>query len=210
MTVMIDRFFGVHPEVIRSGLFSKLKEGEIRLYIALMERSEFLCTREVILTDEQIRELVGVAPRTLCNARKKLREVGLILSRSGGGNKYKYILCDPTTGKPYPGETKVKAPYQKADPARPQDAPKETRAQPPRNKLQKTAAPCTPGAYGIPLSFFQLRVASFAGLTRRLDVANPQVLLGSMQDLLLSSAKFAPEIAAIDLFCEVCEAGRHS
>lgn len=116
MTVMIDRFFGVHPEVVRSGLWAKMKPGEKDLYIYLMEQSERHCQRELTRTDQQITQLVGVAGRTLCNARKKLKEDGLIQCKSGSGNKYQYTICDPTTGKPYPGYPKTPAKYQrKAD-----------------------------------------------------------------------------------------------
>ena len=82
MTVMLDRFFGVHPEIVRSGVLKDMSEGEIRLYLALMERSEYRCNRELTLTDEELRELVGVAPRTSCNARKSLQERRLIQCKS--------------------------------------------------------------------------------------------------------------------------------
>ena len=151
MTVMIDRFFGVHPEVIRAGLLSRLREGEIRLYLALMERSEYLCTRELTLTDEQFRDLVKVAPRTSCNARKKLQEVGLIQYRRGGGNKYVYVICDPTTGKPYPGDPKVKIPYQKVNETHPSAAPRKTTA--PGGAIQSQDTKSSPKVHGLPLSF---------------------------------------------------------
>ncbi len=106
MTVVLDRFFGVHPEIVRSGVLKDMSEGEIRLYLALMERSEYRCNRELTLTDEGLRELVGIAPRTSCNARKSLQERRLIQCKRMTGNKYRYTICDPKTCEPYPGDPK--------------------------------------------------------------------------------------------------------
>jgi hypothetical protein len=101
---MLDSFFGVHPHVLRTGLWRKMKPGEKDLYLYLMEESERCCTREIQATDAQISKLVRTASRTLCNARKKLQELGLIRYRSGQGNKYTYVICNPKTGQPYPGD----------------------------------------------------------------------------------------------------------
>ena len=103
MTVMLDKFFGVHPFVIRTGLWSRMNPGEQSLYIYLMVESERCCTREMKRSDHEITSLVGVAGRTLCNARKKLQEYGLVVCRRGEGNKYTYTICNPATRQPYPG-----------------------------------------------------------------------------------------------------------
>jgi hypothetical protein len=103
LTVMIDSFFGIHPSVLRGGLWRRMKPGEKDLYVYLMEESERRQTRELTATDNQITNLVGVAPRTLCNARKKLQERGLIQYERGEGNKLQYTICNPKTGQPYPG-----------------------------------------------------------------------------------------------------------
>lgn len=107
VTVMIDKFFGVHPYVTRSGLWAKMKPGAKDLYIYLMAESERNCTREMKRTDAVITLAVGVSGRTLCNARKKLQEFGLILCKKGEGNKYNYVICDPLTHQPYPGDPRV-------------------------------------------------------------------------------------------------------
>jgi len=99
--------------LVRSGLCSKMKPGEIRLYVCLMHRSERNSSREVTMTDESVRKDVGAAPRTVCNARKKLQEYGLIQCRKVTGNKYRYTICDPATGKPYPGDPKQPIRYEK-------------------------------------------------------------------------------------------------
>ena len=107
MTVMIDSFFGVHPYLLRFGLWRKMKPGEKDLYLYLMEESERCCTREIRATDAQVRVAVGAASRTLCNARKKLQEHGLIRYKAGQGNRYIYVICDPKTGLPYPGDPRT-------------------------------------------------------------------------------------------------------
>jgi hypothetical protein len=104
VTVMIDSFFGVHPCLVRSGQWAKMKPGEKDLYLFLMEESERRCTRDLTATDVQITVAVGTASRTLCNARKKLQEYGLIRYNAGHGNRYRYVICDPKTGEPYPGD----------------------------------------------------------------------------------------------------------
>ena len=107
MTVMIDSFFGVHPYLLRSGIWRTMKPGEKDLYLYLMEESERRCTREITATDAQVTVAVGAASRTLCNARKRLQEYGLIRQKSGHGNKYTYIICNPKTGQPYSGDPRI-------------------------------------------------------------------------------------------------------
>ena len=113
MTTMIVKFFGLHQELIRSGLLAKMKIGETKLYLYLMHESERCRTREIKRTDSEIAGRVGVAPRTLCNARKKLQEFALIRCQRGDGNKYIYTICNAETGKPYEGSPKVQARYER-------------------------------------------------------------------------------------------------
>lgn len=110
---MIDTFFGIHPHVIRSGLWANMRPGEKDLYVYLMEESERYRTRELRRTDAEIQAAVGTAPRTLCDARKRLAEHGLIVYRRGSGNKYTYVICDPLTRAPYPGDADKPVPYRK-------------------------------------------------------------------------------------------------
>ncbi|MGH9523019.1 MAG: hypothetical protein ACRD3E_10855 [Terriglobales bacterium] len=107
MTVMLDKFFGVHPEIIRSGVWKNLKPGAKDLFIYLMAESERCCTRELRRSDAQISATVGAAARTLCDARKKLGEFGLIAYRRGEGNKFTYVICNPATRLPYPGNPRT-------------------------------------------------------------------------------------------------------
>lgn len=113
MTVMIETFFGLSQRVIRLGLWLKMKPGEKDLYVFLMFESERCCTREMTRTDQEIRDVVGVAARTLCNARKKLQERGLVRCQKVAGNKFRYTLCDAETREPYPGDPKQRIFYQR-------------------------------------------------------------------------------------------------
>jgi hypothetical protein len=101
---MLDKFFGVHPHVIRSGLWSKMRPGEKDLLIYLLEESERHCTRELKRTDAEVSATVGAATRTLCDARKKLSERGLIQYRRTDGGKFLYTICNPETQQPYAGD----------------------------------------------------------------------------------------------------------
>ena len=113
MTVMFSRFFGVPQAAVREGFWSKMKPSEMRLYIYIMFESERCCRRELTRTDAQVRASVGAAPRTLCNARKKLAELGLIQCRRGDGNKFMYTICDPVTRAPYSGSSKARPAFSK-------------------------------------------------------------------------------------------------
>ena len=153
MTVMIDRFFGVHPYVIRSGLWSKMKPGEKDLYIFLMTESERCCTRELRRTDAEITKSVGVSERTLCNARKKLRERGLILCRRREGNKYQYTICNPASKEPYPGDPRAQVKYMKN--VAPNDGNRlvDILPQIPQAPRFKAELESEPEQHGVPISF---------------------------------------------------------
>lgn len=119
MTVMFDRFFGLPQQVLRSGLWKVMRPGEKDLYVFLMAESERCCSRQLGCTDKEIAERVGVKARTLCNARKKLQERGLITCVRQRGNRYQYVICDPSTGQPYPGNPKERMVYVKKPQAGP-------------------------------------------------------------------------------------------
>jgi hypothetical protein len=109
MTVMIYGFYGVHQHLNRDGLLLKLTPSALRLYLHLMERSEYFCSRELYLSDSEISNVIHVAPRSLTRDRRQLSEYGLVQSnRRGIGYKYTYVICDSVTGKPYPGDPKAR------------------------------------------------------------------------------------------------------
>ena len=103
MTVMFKGFFGVPQFVIRSGLWARMKPSEQSLYIALCHDSERYCTRELRRSDAEMLKLTGLSSRTLCNARKRLPELGLAHYHLQPGGKHVYTLLNPQTGVPWPG-----------------------------------------------------------------------------------------------------------
>ncbi len=152
MTVMLDSFFGLHQHVVRSGQWAKMKPGEKDLYVYLMEESERHRTRLIKATDPAIQALVGAAPRTLCNARKKLREYGLILYKAEQGNRYAYTICNPRTGTPYPGDPKDRVDGAKRTPVDSQEPIHVNIAPgPPLTKPRREDAPIE--SYGLSLKF---------------------------------------------------------
>jgi len=112
---MITRYFGIPQYLIDSGLFKQLKPGHLKLYMFLMFKSERNSTRLLLCTDSAIRQGANVAPRTSCNARKKLQEYGLIKYRKTTGNKYVYEICDATTGIPFPGNPRARVIYKRVE-----------------------------------------------------------------------------------------------
>ena len=135
-----------------------MKQGEKELYIFLMEQSEYRVSRVIKATDAEIAGRVSVKSRTLCNARKKLQEYGLLTCARGDGNKYMYTICNPVTGQPYPGDLKIpvripKNPRGSPKPAD-QESVYETNQQPTavsRIQLPKTDQPLE--SYGLPGMF---------------------------------------------------------
>ena len=113
VTVMFPQYFGVPQKVIRGGLWPKMKPSEQSLYVCLLHESERYSTRAFRRTDAQLRALSGVSPRAFCNARKKLQERGLISYNRGRGNVYNYVICDPETGRSWPGDSKRPVLYKK-------------------------------------------------------------------------------------------------
>ena len=90
-----------------------MKPSQRSLYVGLLHESERYSTRELARSDKQMRELTGVSPRAQRDARIRLQEFGLIQVFQQPGGTYRYILCDPATGKPYPGDPDRPIPYVK-------------------------------------------------------------------------------------------------
>jgi len=120
MTCMIPRWFAVHPHVINSGLFGKLKQGAQVVYIFLMAQSDARSSREITATDSEIATKMGIGLSTVSRGRQKLIEYGLVVCKLGAGCKYTYTICDPETGKPYPGNPKVPIRYNNTEPEQPE------------------------------------------------------------------------------------------
>ena len=115
MSVMFPKYFGVPHAVIRLGFWAQMSPKEQSLYTVLMHDSERYRTRELVRADADISQFAGISPRALCDARKKLQERGLVICERGKANVYRYILCDPETGRPWPGAPKEIVRYRKKD-----------------------------------------------------------------------------------------------
>src|SRR5262249_28225449 len=102
-------------------LLTRLKPAQLCTYIALLHESERYCSRELDRSDQQLTALTGVSARALRDARIKLQEHGLVQYEHRSGEKHRYVICDPATGRPYPFPPKEKIPYlrkaQKVSPA---------------------------------------------------------------------------------------------
>jgi hypothetical protein len=156
---------------MRFGLWAKLKPGGRSLYAFLMYESERRSTREFPAKDADIAKVAAVKARTLCNARKKLAEYGLIRYVPQRGNVYVYTICDPEMRSPYPGDPKVPIRY-----VRKQEDPKARGnglplslgqvAQPASTSEKATASDAPLSSYGLPGVFGDARAASLAELKR--------------------------------------------
>jgi hypothetical protein len=113
VTTMIPEYFGFPQQVVRSGMWAKLKPTEAKLYLILWHESERYCSRELRLKDVKLQDLTGMSSRSFCSARKRLKERQLILLRRSTGGLYVYTLCDPKTGKAWPGDPRHPIPYVK-------------------------------------------------------------------------------------------------
>jgi hypothetical protein len=160
VTVMFDRYFGLPQHVVRSRLWAEMKPSEWSLYVCLMYESERYSNREIRRTDAQLRELSSLSSRTLCNARKKLQERGLVACQRASGNVYLYVICNPETGIPWPGPSKQKILYRrKQDHAAPLStdthvcSPAASAPWTSPVSLPKQEPERSPESHGVPLKF---------------------------------------------------------
>lgn len=113
MTVMFSEFFGVPHGVVRSGKLHDLSGSAFKLYAALCYESERYRTREFTRKTGQLRALVGCSRNSHAKARAELIKAGLIEADEYGAEGFVYRLCDPKTGKPWPGDPRIPIQYQK-------------------------------------------------------------------------------------------------
>lgn len=113
VTVMFYGYFGIPQQVLRTGLWAKMKPSEQNLYVCLMHESERYSTRQITRSDMTLCALSGLSSRAFCNARKRLQEFRLIECRRGRGNVYRYTICNPETGLPWPGNPKQLIQYRR-------------------------------------------------------------------------------------------------
>jgi hypothetical protein len=107
-------YFGVPCAALRNRIWPRMRPSEKDLYIALLHESERYHSRQLVRTDADLIRLVGGSSRSLRNARPKLQERGLILYERKS-NGYRYTICNPETGRPYPGNPRHVIFYQPAE-----------------------------------------------------------------------------------------------
>jgi hypothetical protein len=158
VTVKVESFFGVHKAVMQSGLWAVMKPGEKDLYDYVNYLSEAKSSRELqFVTDAEISDWTGCKARTLCRARKKLVEYGLVRCQRSAGNRYNYVLCNPITGEPYPGKpTDKPTPYDPDGPAKMRQRLQAYLRTEERRKMSLAAEVSTGGglqSYGMAMEF---------------------------------------------------------
>lgn len=113
MTVMIDKFFGIPPGIIRLGKVKSLSGAAVKLLMVLWHESEYNCTRTLRCTTAKLEELTGCSRNALITARADLVSVGLVQVERYGVKGFVLHLCNPETGKPWPGDPKQRIIYVK-------------------------------------------------------------------------------------------------
>jgi hypothetical protein len=104
MSVRIDRWFAVPPEVFEQGHFAQLSHSAVRLCVFLYWKCDRQSSRQFQVTDKEIEQAAKVSSRSLSSARIQLASIGLLIFQRSPGGAYTYTLCDLKTKSPYPGE----------------------------------------------------------------------------------------------------------
>lgn len=113
MTVMIPEFFGLPHSLVRTGKLRELNGTAVSLLVAMWHESERTCTRELTRTDSQLARLIKGHRNSIAAARKELLDAGLVTAEPFGAKGFVYQLCDPNTGKPWPGPPDKQVKYVK-------------------------------------------------------------------------------------------------
>lgn len=120
MSIRLPRYSGFPPEIFEQGIVAKMRDSAVRLYFFLCRASDRKSSLKFAATDKEITEQSGASPRALRDARINLKALGLIAYDKAPGGSYTYSLCDVDTGRPFPGDPKVRARYVKKErPAHP-------------------------------------------------------------------------------------------
>jgi hypothetical protein len=130
VTTMIDKWFGIPQRLVRGGIWADMTPSEQGMYVWLLHESERYHSREFTRPDAQLCAAMGVSSRSVCDARKKIQERGLVICERATGNVYRYVICNPETRQPYPGDPKVRV-----------DLPKKRSLEPDGDGLAQQAAP---------------------------------------------------------------------
>jgi hypothetical protein len=103
---MIPRYIGIPPEFYDSPKCIEMSHATARFYGFIFWMSHRCSSLQFDVADEDVVKRTTLSPRTLADARKDLSQRGLILCvRQQRG--YRYVICDPSTGQPFPGDPKA-------------------------------------------------------------------------------------------------------
>jgi hypothetical protein len=107
MSVRIRPWFGVPPALIANGTFSRMSPSDIILCLYLYWKSDRSSSRRFEVKDSEIIGTMGISPRSLSDAKKRLSLFGTAECEKTLGGLYTYTICDITTGRPYPGDPRA-------------------------------------------------------------------------------------------------------
>jgi hypothetical protein len=88
-TKIPNRFFG-------SGIAARLGPSAGYIYLALCEHANRTSSMSFMASDKALASETTIAPRTICNARKKLAEEELIFYERAKGQSHVYTLLKPS------------------------------------------------------------------------------------------------------------------
>jgi hypothetical protein len=107
MSVRLDRWFGVPPELIEGEFFAKMTPSDLALCIVLYWWSDRKTSRSFEIKVVEMEGRTKLSRRSLLDARKHLAALRIVVySKTPGGHVY--TLCNLTTGLPYPGDPRAK------------------------------------------------------------------------------------------------------
>ncbi len=100
-SVEIGPFTKIPNRLFGSGMARMLKPSATLLYLALCDHGNRHGDNIFKASDRALASDTTLSPRTICNARKRLVESGLITCAREQGQSYSYVLLVPTlTWKP--------------------------------------------------------------------------------------------------------------
>jgi hypothetical protein len=111
VTFKFPRYSGFPIELLSLGHWAQMSGGAKGLYIVLCGASDRRSSRRFELKDEDVVKMAGVSRGTLNAARKELSEMGMVVCDREPGGRFTYTLCNPKTGRPFPGDPRAKVAY---------------------------------------------------------------------------------------------------
>ncbi len=101
MNLVSVPFFTLPQVIVRSGVLSAMKPGELSLAVALYHEMERRSESAFTITNAELHTLTGLSPSSFRAARTKLAERGLVSLRRVAGGMYEYSLLNPETKQPW-------------------------------------------------------------------------------------------------------------